>query len=232
MAVAKIRKVPSELPHARLYLDDVEELCDILLDAFRNVKKPVYAPPSYSGPAIRFLIADDLEMDTVEDLRRYGGSATKFKIMVKVDMTSWISIDGFTNPTLDTAFSELNESEQWALYSKIKAVFEPRKFVFKNAIVTLPGWLKWSLYVLLTFGMLPVLGLLHAHNFWYAVWGVFGGLIIFVMFRPSRVYFVGFRERSKLLIESRKSWIKAIVLILLGAAGGKLVEYAAKSWVK
>lgn len=34
MAITPIRRVPDELPYARLYLDDIEEITKILLDAY------------------------------------------------------------------------------------------------------------------------------------------------------------------------------------------------------
>src|SRR5207253_8213367 len=57
--------------HAHLYLEDVEEICKILLDAFSR--------PSTSQPTILFSLGDDLQMDSIDDLERRGGSA---KILV------------------------------------------------------------------------------------------------------------------------------------------------------
>jgi hypothetical protein len=232
MAISKIRTVPTELPHARLYLDDVEELSRILLDAFRNPKKPIYAQPGDPPQALRFLIGDDLQIDTVDDLRQRGGSASSFQIAVTVGIIgSSISIQGFIPPTLRLS-PELDVSEQWAVYSKVRAVFETRELVLKNAILSLPGWLRWSLVAFSWLGIFPVMELLKARSFWYLLWSGMVGFILFVMFRPSRVYFVDFHERSKLLAADRKSWFRAIALLALGAAIPKLVEYLAKHWSK
>jgi len=73
----KIRgKIPDTLPHAHLYLEDVQEITNILLEAtapvitrFREETKVVYR-------------AGDWEMDSIDDLRTLGGSATDFQISV------------------------------------------------------------------------------------------------------------------------------------------------------
>jgi len=89
MTVTTVRKIPSELPHAHLYLEDVEEICKILLDAFSR--------PSTSQPTILFSIGDDLQMDSIDDLERRGGPAKDFSIEVGgarwKPRTSTLSID-------------------------------------------------------------------------------------------------------------------------------------------
>ena len=64
MTVTTVRKIPSGLPHAHLYLEDVEEICKILLDAFSR--------PSTSQPTILFSLGEDLQMDSIDDLERRG----------------------------------------------------------------------------------------------------------------------------------------------------------------
>ncbi len=34
----RIRKIPRDLPHARLYLDDIEEVVNVITDAYRENK--------------------------------------------------------------------------------------------------------------------------------------------------------------------------------------------------
>jgi hypothetical protein len=80
--------------------------------------------------------------------------------------------------------------------------------------------------------MLPVLEGLHARTVWYVAWGCVAGTVILIMVRPSRVHFVDSHERSKLSTESRKGWVKAIFLVLLGASAGKLIEHIVKVWLK
>ncbi len=93
MTVTTVRKIPSELPHAHLYLEDVEEICKILLDAFSR--------PSTSQPTILFSIGDDLQMDSIDDLERRGGSAKDFGIEVVGYSYDRIRFQSFMNPEAD-----------------------------------------------------------------------------------------------------------------------------------
>jgi hypothetical protein len=224
MTVTTVRKIPSELPHAHLYLDDVEEICKILLDTFKTL-------PGNSQPNIRFSVGDNLRTDSIEDLEERGGSATHFSIEVGPRFSADdVNFRGFLNP--EARFYGLSESEQWAVYSKLKAIFDLRRFVIKNAIVDLPGWLKWSLYFVAVFGVPPLLSYLHARSFMYIAYIVFLGLIAFAMFRPSRVSFVRSHDRSKHASEIRRGYFRDIFMIVLGGAIGKLIEYFAARWLK
>jgi hypothetical protein len=239
MSTIKIRRVPSHLPHAHLYLDDVEEICKILLDAVCKASegRVIYAPPGYEGPSIRYSIGDDLEMDSIADLKEHGGSARKFKIEVRVPLTaSWMIFDVFASPTVELGF--LGEAEQWGVYSRIKAVFEPRKYILRSAITELPEWLNMSLLFIVGMGtsfalIFPLVYLKahpHAHGPAYIVlgWATLLGMIAFITLRPSRVSFVYSRERNKFSLENRKRWIERIVLMLLSAIVGAL----ASRWLK
>src|ERR1700755_404701 len=73
----KIRdRIPDTLPHAHLYLEDVQEITNILLEAtapvltrFREEAKVVYR-------------VGDSQTDSIDDLRTLGGSATDFQVSV------------------------------------------------------------------------------------------------------------------------------------------------------
>ena len=80
MVIRKIHKIrdknPETLPHAHLYLEDVQEITNILLEAtapvltrFREEAKVVYR-------------AGDSQTDSIDDLRTLGGSATDFQVSV------------------------------------------------------------------------------------------------------------------------------------------------------
>ena len=182
MTVTTVRKIPSELPHAHLYLEDVEEICKILLDAFSR--------PSTSQPTILFSIGDDLQMDSIDDLERRGGSAKDFGIEVVGYSYDRIRFQSFMNPEAD--FYSLSDSGRWAMHNKLKAVFDARRFVIKNAINAILGFpelLRFSLAIVATWGVLFLLAHLHARWFILA-YIIFLGLIAFVIFRSSRVSFV------------------------------------------
>ena len=234
MSTTKIRRVPYDLPHAHLYLDDVEELRNILLDSLRNPEKPIYASP-YDSKHSSFQVGDDLVMDDIEDLRERGGSTSDFKIEVGQSYAkASISFHRLSNPT--THLYSLDDAEQWRVYSRIKAVFEARKFILKNAIMDLPNWLRISLFLILMFSSYLFIPRAVRQSQYVAymafAYVTFLGLTAFVMLRSSRVSFVRSHESSKLALENRKSYVKATVLLALGAIIGGVIQHFVSRWLK
>jgi len=175
-------------------------------------------------------------MDSIEDLQQRGGSAKEFTIEIMVGYsTSEVSFNSFLNPRI--SLYTLSESEGWATYGKLKAIFNARRYIIKNAIVDLPGWLKSSLYLLTAFGIYPLLGYTHARSFVYVAcvvlaYMVFLGTIAFVMYRPSRVSFVRSHDRSKQASEVRRGYLRDVFMIVVGGVVGKLIEHYAARWFK
>src|ERR1017187_4275894 len=143
MAITKIRQVPSDLPHAHLYLDDVEEICQVLIETY---KKNPY--PWAEEPTIVFSTRDS-QMESIEDLEKLGGSAKNFAITVTGGDSNWGSVQfhSFVNPDLRNYCG--SDEERWAVYSKIKTIFEHRQYRAKNALFALPSWMRWSVWFII-----------------------------------------------------------------------------------
>ena len=124
--------------------------------------------------------------DPKHDLERRGESAKDFSIAVGGRSPNAIRFHNFLNP--EATFYGLSDAGRWAVYSKLKAVFDARRFIIKNAILGLPEWLRFLLSVVAVWGVFPLLAYLHARWFVYIAYMVFLGLIAFVVFRPSRVF--------------------------------------------
>jgi len=152
-------------------------------------------------------------MDSIDDLERRGGPAKDFSIEVGGYSYDRIRFQSFGNPDAD--FYSLSDSGRWAMHSKVKAVFDARRFVIKNAILGLAEWLRFSLTLVATWGVLPLLAYLHARWFVLA-YIVFLGLIAFVIFRPSRVSFVRSHDRFKQVSEVRRGYFRDVFMLILG----------------
>jgi hypothetical protein len=218
MAITQIREFPNALPHAHLYLDDVEEISRILRDALS-------ADPDRLNtvkPFVRFS-TKDLQMDSLEDLAAHGGTTSDFGIEVG-DYGTSLRITSFIEPTIHLNLPD--KDKRWAVYSQIKAIFERRQYTFKNGILQLPAWLKWTFYALLSLAI-PLLEVVHATKAIYIGYLVVALAVGLEMFRTNKVSFVRHRERSKTVAETRKTWAKTIFLIVLGAVIEKLIERAA-----
>jgi hypothetical protein len=167
MAIHKIHAVPDDLPHARLYLDDIEEISRILLEAAaaaqaesaRRFEKDLGSDTqSLAGKAaaeaiskrdlhVNYTIGDS-RMDSISDLQTYGGSTANFRIQVGT-WGNGIRFYFWSKPTIE--LHSLDDKSQWSTYGKIKSVFERRQLRTKNAIEALPGWLRWAVWLSLMF---------------------------------------------------------------------------------
>jgi hypothetical protein len=224
MAITKVRTVPSELPHAHLYLDDIEEICAILTDAFDS---------SWNDSAqivTAFYANQETQFDSIADLQEYGGSSSYFTI--EVGSYDRLIIHGFLPPELN--LYSLDDQKRWLAHSKIKAVFEVRQYAVKNALSQAPGWLRVTLFALFAVGTPLLLVAIHVRHYvfvaYITVLFAFMFCAAFMVFCQSRVSFVRFHERSRVASESRKAWVKAISLIVAGAVIGKIIERLAAHW--
>ena len=210
-------EVPRELPAAHLYLEDVEQTCSILSDADRAnwPQRPIEV--SFSSK--------DLRMDSIEDLKIHGGSTTEFSIGVAV---LGVEFHYYKDPTIH--LYSLDSESAWATYSKVKAILDARQFAVKNAFARLPYWFRVTLWVLVVF-IFPALLLARTRWFVDAAYWIALAAVFFVMIRPSRISFVHSHERSKVATQNRKGYIKAVILLFVGAIIGKLVEIASQ-WIK
>jgi hypothetical protein len=236
VAIRKIQEVPSELPHARLFLDDVEQIVDLLRDATTRYQTRRYQrtdartePP----PVTVVYRLGDLELDSVQDLQAHGGGAANFRIQavtgdwvrVEVALVGWA-----TNPHIRIPFEK---DEAWTTYAKVKAVFDSRQLRLKNAVLDLPGWVKALLYVAFVFvapigGPLVLYALRLGGAYVVSYWVVLSGILtvfFYVMFRPSQVILIRSRERQQRSWAAKKSFLHDLLIFALGSIAGALVNY-------
>jgi hypothetical protein len=218
MTLTKIRSFPDELPHARLYLDDLQEISNILMEAYRRPE----GDPS-KQPTIMYSFGD-IRTDSIQDLRDRGGSASD--VTIQLGYTT-IRLGRFSQPSI--YLSSLADAERWGVYSRIKAVFDSRRLVLKNFISGLPFSAQMLLYVFVMGGfpaLIEVLTSKHKVVGWIVFscyWLVFA-LIAVILIRPDRVIFVDSHERSKVSADRRRGFMRDIGMITLGAGIAKLID--------
>jgi hypothetical protein len=115
VAIKQIRKIPDELPAARLFLDDVEEITETIAQISRYRGK-------VDASTIKYKFGDRV-FDTVEELRKAGGKTRKFDIEFD---GGYLSIATYGNYFRVYAASDETKEEAWKAYSKIKLIFDHR----------------------------------------------------------------------------------------------------------
>jgi hypothetical protein len=199
----KIRgKIPDTLPHAHLYLEDVQEITNILLEATAAVLTTFHEKAK-----VAYRVGD-LQTDSIDDLRTLGGSATDFQVSVgSRSLYNSVQLRGHLEPQI--RLYSLGQQECRAVHAKLEAIFHHRRLTIKNAIFRgprwnaifrLPGWLKWLAYVvILIFPTLFSRVVAHIHSlsrvvrigptFFVSYW-ILVALLGLIYFWPSRVSFV------------------------------------------
>jgi hypothetical protein len=229
--IHKIRgKIPDTLPHAHLYLEDVQEITNILLEAtapvitrFREEAKVVYR-------------TGDLQTDSIDDLRALGGSATDFQVSVgSRSLYNSVQLRRHLEPQI--RLYSMGQQECCAAHAKLEAIFDHRRLTIKNAIFRgprwnaifcLPEWLKWLAYVaILVFPTLLSRVVAHIHSlsrvvrigptFFVSYW-IFVALLGFIYFWPSRVSFVHSYESAG----RRKAFAAIMLLVTVAVVAGAI----------
>lgn len=119
MAIRSLPKpFPTELPRAKLYLDDIEEICELL-------KNPTAESDDWR---VRF-VADDKVCDSVQDLQELGGRTKKFSINVSsFQKERSLDLGRYSSSLYIYDYSESKDAAvKWSIYGKVLAVFQKRK---------------------------------------------------------------------------------------------------------
>jgi hypothetical protein len=239
----QIHQVPTNLPHACLYLDDIETITGILGEAVSEAQTTRSAkvlakgtvPVTSSDVKAVYRVGAD-EMDSIDDLLEQGGSLTNFELRVSGGDRSWplceLVFNWFSKPRLHLS----GIRDEWEVYAKIRAVFEKRRSVVKNLVDELPGWAKFGGWALFTVGSAFAFLLKGAaHEAFDMVNGVAFSVFIFclvALVRPNRIRLVRSHERSRAKSEAIKKYALAAGLFTLGGCFTKLLDYLYSHYVK
>jgi hypothetical protein len=129
--------IPTKLPPAKLYLDDIAEIWQILTDS---------SPDCHVS-----FVAGKSKCETLEDLEALGGRTTHFV------MDIWSSGKHqtleLTNSSTRIHIHEIGDQlPAWSKYVNVAAIFERRKLRLKSVVRALRWWIFAGLW-LLTIGL-------------------------------------------------------------------------------
>jgi hypothetical protein len=118
VAIRQNRETPSDLPAAHLFLDDIEEITEIVANLLGSgVNKPDPSTIKYS--------VGDRECDTIDDLKKIGGKTKNFGIQ---------SPNGFLIVGARNTFYTLFSEEHWDAYGKVRTIFQHRSSRLLNVM--------------------------------------------------------------------------------------------------
>jgi hypothetical protein len=224
----KPREVPTNLPPARLYLEDVEELTEILLTAYKTLGVE---------PQVQYTFGTDDISNSVDALRTLGGSAKHFEIKVWAE-ESYRKIEVKVDGTWDPKFYcyGLPEKEQRATYQQVNDVFLGRVLTVKYLCDQIPSSVStalWILFSIIPFNLswigprFPTLGIVLT-----TYCGVYLLLLATYMFVPSKVLFADVRSKPKLRKELWQKNARDLGLLIAGGVITFVVELILKKYFK
>jgi hypothetical protein len=234
MAKTTILSVPSELPHASIYLDDLFEIERILYQYFSEL-------PNSPTISFHYIIDETIRMTTHDDLISHGGESEDFSLIIETgkEYSSHEKVLIFyssLNPSFSVPF-QLNKY-RWAVYAQIEQIFRARSKKLPTFLGLIPRPALYGLYG--SFSMMGtfVVGALISlvlysgfHKYWpYILIGTVVYLIVFIPImvsvktieRSDKIYLQFQRDSHKALESTRKEWFGKIVLLALGTIMGVL----------
>jgi hypothetical protein len=242
-----VQEVPNELPHARLYLDDIETITRILTEEIsqamiaRARDHPTEALAEANAPAapeikVLYRIGQE-EMDSIDDLLSQGGNVANLEVRVSERgawLPCWLRFHWASPPRVD--LHDVREGKEWEIHAKVREVFEKRGMPVKNFIGRLPDSIKYGAFAFMA--LRPAITLLFkgtAREVFYALQAsiFFVFICCFVAAaRPSRVYLVRSHERSRATSETRRKYVIGAITFALGVLFTKLLDHFLARFLK
>ncbi|MFZ1087568.1 MAG: hypothetical protein WAN35_21605, partial [Terracidiphilus sp.] len=226
MTKTAIRTIPTQLPHASLYLDDLFEIEDILLKEYAKLPKPIDISFEYE-------IDGKIKLTTHQELEEHAGHSHYFT-MRSCSSGSFghdlLRFYGLLKPTFESSYT-LGD-QQWSVFAKVEQIFSDRRDKFKNFIIMITtqiimiflipsllgffsGWLmikthfKPISYVPLVVSILMTL-----------IFG-YGGL------KRNKIYFKRVREYQQAKVKARNERFDKFFWLLGGAILGIIASFVA-----
>jgi hypothetical protein len=110
--------IPDELPAARLYLEDIEEIVGILLQGGAGTKEEVVQV-----------------CDQILDLPKIAKSTTHLAVLVRGERGShYIARFVVSHSSTEWSAYALTTEQAWAAYRKLEALFEKRRLPLRNLL--------------------------------------------------------------------------------------------------
>ena len=118
--------VPSEFPPARLFLDDIEEIVRILVEAIEGGKEVPNRPGQNAKTQVTFTIKDQ-ECDDVQELPKIAPRTTRLSIAVAAQ--DWLpsATLGFSRLSASLSLYGFTRERKLSIYHSLSPVFKRRK---------------------------------------------------------------------------------------------------------
>lgn len=234
MTIHRLKQpVPEELPPAKLYIDDLEEI-------LRVVRRAMVANVDGYDVKYQSLRVGDMDCDEIEDLTKLEKRSTREFVfaMKQGECTFYLSL-GRSTVWRCSGFSH---EEEWLLYHELEDIFRPRRYRWRVFCRELLGFKNVVLYPILFLIALSVLiawlepnQRLQAHEplriYTAIALTLLAGLpVLYGVIQNSTIVLERFSAHAAARRALGEKLIPDALKILIGFAFGLLADYLKHRW--
>jgi hypothetical protein len=214
------QRIPTKLPPAKLYLDDINEILQILTD-------------SSAGCQASF-VAGKSKCDTLDDLKELRGRTTHF--VMNISSPGKHQVLELTTSTTQIHVYEMGDQlAAWSKYVRVAAIFERRRLRLKSAIRSAGSWILAGLWFLTiaawTFGLHVAKPIL-IHELLHLVTGVFlAAAVVYYFVSSHSIVYLRYPQRvgaGRWLEDHKPEIIVGVICALMGVIATRILERAWK----
>ena len=214
------QRIPTKLPPAKLYLDDINEILQILTDS--------------SADCQASFVAGKSKCDTLDDLKELRGRTTHF--VMNISSPGKHQILELTTSTTQIHVYEMGDQlAAWSKYVKVAAIFERRRLKLKSAVRSAGSWILAGLWFLTIaawmFGLhiaKPIL----IRELLHLVTGIFlAATIVYYFVSSHSIVYLRYPHRvgaGRWLEDHKPEIIVGVICALMGVIATRIVERAWK----
>jgi hypothetical protein len=130
---ASAHSIPRKLPPAKLYLDDIVHIWEILTESSKDCYTTI--------------VAGSTKCDTPDDLPGIGGRTTHF--VMDISSPGKHQTLEITASSTRMHIHEMGDQlKAWSKYANVAAIFQTRKLRLKSAVRTAGAWICVSLWLI------------------------------------------------------------------------------------
>jgi hypothetical protein len=210
------QRIPTKLPPAKLYLDDINEILQILTDSNAD---------SQAG-----FVAGKSKCDTLDDLQELRGRTTHFVMNVS-SPGKHQALELTTSTTQIHVYETGDQVGAWSKYIKVAAIFDRRRLRLKSAIRSAGLWILAGLWLLTIaawmFGLHVTKPIL-IRELRHLVTGIFlAAAIVYYFISSHSIVYLRHPQRlgvGRWLEDHKPEIIVGVICGLMGVIASRIVE--------
>jgi hypothetical protein len=210
------QSIPTRLPPAKLYLDDISEIVQILTDSSADYQASFVAGKS--------------KCDTVDDLKDLGGRATHF--VMDISSSGKHQTLELTPSSTRIHIHEIGDQlPAWSKYVNVAAIFERRRLRLKSVARAVGWWIfagLWLLTVALWMFAPHALKPVPVYELPRLAAGiVIAGAVLYYFVSSQSIVYLRYPHKigvGRWLAEHKPEIIVGVVCALMGAITSQILE--------